>query len=166
MSETRSTCEARVQNHLVRRYAVPYQPTSFREWKSAVILGTAYKHKNEQQQFEWKIQNRCSLTVDMIDVSSNMRNPTKDIENMVKNSLKPVRYSWSFLAGASEFRTSIASSLDAAFMSGIDEDDVEFSSSSFLARWGSAEFMLGDTVLFMGATGSAIVKLLPGNRSC
>ena len=35
--------EEKSRTHLAKRYEVPYQPTSFREWKSVVILGMAYK---------------------------------------------------------------------------------------------------------------------------
>ena len=30
------------RTHLDKRYAVPYQPTSFKEWKWEVIVGIAY----------------------------------------------------------------------------------------------------------------------------
>jgi len=36
------------RTHMAKIYEVPYQPTSFREWKSVVILGMACKISYEQ----------------------------------------------------------------------------------------------------------------------
>lgn len=58
--------------YLAKRNALPYHPTSPREWNSFVILGIA---------------------VTIIDMSSSIRNATKVTEASTSHSLTPVTYS-------------------------------------------------------------------------
>jgi hypothetical protein len=152
--EANGGMEERSRTHLAKRYEVPYQPTSFREWKSVVILGTACKNRRmSNTDPKWNIRRECQLTVETTETSSIRRNPTSVKENMVRSSLKPVKYSSSSSAGTTVSMVSTDGSLDAAMISGVDEVGVAFSPSSSLDWRGIMAPELGSSVFSMLGTG-------------
>ena len=94
--------DARVVAYFGNKYALPYQPTSFSEWKSEVIRGIAYTiiRVCEKGTVLCFYANR-KLTVTMMDMSNIIRKQPSVNDVTVSQSFMPEMYSCS-VSGTSE----------------------------------------------------------------
>lgn len=95
LGATGQSWQDRGGTYLAKRYALPYHPTSGKEWKSLVIRGMACIGCQLNPEVR-EVRRHGLTTVVIMERSSMTRKNTKVKETMTMANLKPVTYWWSF----------------------------------------------------------------------